>query len=281
MIPTPLAFSPCSVTGFFQPDIGPTPETTVSRGLAFCLEHGVTAGLSVSEQYKVLLNGVLVDCSPVFSVLENLAPEPVSVHLETTMPLGCGFGVSAAGALSAAFAIDRRFSLGKGREQLALVAHSAEVNHQTGIGDVAAQLSGGIVYRRCRTGPFDSVKLAHFETPLLHYRSFGPLSTHRVLDSTELSTAIRSAGQRAVDWLDREHETATLKLLFSRSLSFADETGLLTSPVVRDAINRIHGKGGSATMVMLGQSVLATTPSEDDGTWTVCRIDTEGTRRLA
>ena len=138
MITGPIAFSPGSVTGFFVPSFGPTPGETVSRGLAFCLESGVTAAIERSAHYAVLLNGRPINLLPVLEVLRELAPEPVTLHLETELPLGCGFGVSAAGALSAAFALNRYFSLGRSREQLGLIAHTAEVNHHPTIFSVVS-----------------------------------------------------------------------------------------------------------------------------------------------
>ena len=39
--------------------------------------------------------------------------------------------------------------------------------------------------------------------------------------------------------------------------------------------------GGSATMVMLGETVLATTPASQDEGWTSCRIDPQGVRLIS
>src|SRR5438874_1344016 len=107
MIPTPIAFSPGSVTGFFLPCLRPSPSETDSRGFAINLDEGVTAAVRPAASHRILLNGRPLDLPPALQVLEELAPEPVAAHLETTLPLGCGFGVSASGALSTAFALDR------------------------------------------------------------------------------------------------------------------------------------------------------------------------------
>ena len=165
MTASPIAFSPGSVTGFFLPVFGPTNEGTVSRGLSFCLDRGVTAAVRLSPSHQVILNGRPIELAPVHQILQVLAPEPVSAILETTLPLGCGFGVSAAATLSTAFVLNQRFELGRSATQLAMLAHAAEVSHLTGIGDVAAQVSGGIVYRRCLSGPLDTVRLDHVPAP--------------------------------------------------------------------------------------------------------------------
>jgi pantoate kinase len=213
--------------------------------------------------------------------LSALAPEPVAAILETTLPLGCGFGVSAAAALALAFVLNERFELGRSVEQLALLAHGAEVSHRTGIGDVAAQVSGGIVYRRCQSGPLDVIRLEHVSASGLQYISFGPLSTTRVLSSPLITAAITAAGARAVGWLEKNLRTVTIASLLDRSLQFAEESHLLTSPTVRNAIGKVRGAGGSATMVMLGKTVLATAPHLIDEQWTACRIDPLGVRLIS
>ena len=244
MTASPIAFSPASVTGFFLPVFGSTKEQTVSRGLSFCLDRGVTTSVQPASRKEVVLNGKPIEIAPVRQVLEELAPEPVSVILDTPLPLGCGFGVSAAATLGTAFVLNRLFELGRSAHQLAMLAHVAEVNHLTGIGDVAAQVKGGIVYRRCLTGPLDAVRLDHVPAAELAYLCFGPLSTSRVLNSPSTVAAIAAAGERAVDWLSEHLESATIASLLDRSFQFAQESQLLTSPAVRDAIHEAR-RGGA------------------------------------
>jgi pantoate kinase len=277
---SPLAISPGSVTGFFLPRLRPAPEETSSQGFALNLDQGVTAALAAAASHQVFLNGQPIDLPPVREVLDLLASEPAAVHLETPLPLGCGFGVSAASAISTAFALNRRFGLGCTREELGMAAHRAEVRHRTGIGDVAAQLCGGAVYRRCRTGPFDCVRLVGIAPAVLYYRSFGPLPTGAILGSATMARRLADAGARAVGWLEEHQAGVTLDALLDRSLEFAEECSLLTHPLVRGAIAEVRGLGGRAAMIMLGQSVLATRPGADASAWTRCGIDPNGTRQL-
>jgi pantoate kinase len=276
---TPMAISPGSVTGFFLPLLHSAPEKTCSLGFALNLDRGVAARVCPAASHRIFLNGQQLVLPAVVRVLAELAPEPVAVHLETSLPLGCGFGVSAAAALSTAFALERCYALGRERLNLGMVAHRAEVMSRTGIGDVAAQLCGGAVFRRCRTGPFDCVRIDTMPAAL-YYRSFGPLSTSSILDSPTVARRLATAGRRAVRWLESHLADATLETLLDRSLEFAEESGLLTQPPVRDAIERVHALGGRATMIMLGQSVLATLPPDDSADWTRCGIDVQGTREL-
>ena len=172
-IPTPLAFSPGSVTCFFLPNVGTSLADTSSPGCGICISHGVTAAirpLGMSQTVNVFFNGQTIDFPPVRGVIRELAPEPVEVFLETPVPLGCGFGISAASCLATAFALARNYSLEKSRWQLGEVVLEQEIRHRTGIGDPVTQLHGGAVWRRWQTGPFDASALA-VSRSLLHYRA--------------------------------------------------------------------------------------------------------------
>ena len=80
-------------------------------------------------------------------VVERLSPSPVRVETELLMPLGSGFGASGAGALSCAYALNGAFDLGLFASQVGEAAHGAEVVSGTGLGDVIAQSTGGLVVR--------------------------------------------------------------------------------------------------------------------------------------
>jgi pantoate kinase len=276
---TPSAFSPGSVTCFFSPSVQESPAETYSRGFAINLSDGVVAAIQPAPSLQTSLNGRPIDMPPVRHVIQALAPEAVAVQFETTLPLGSGFGVSAACALTAAFAIARRYSLEKTRAELGLAAHVAEVIHRTGYGDVAAQLCGGFVYRRCQDGPLDSVPLS-IPAARLYYRVFGELNTARILGSASQVAVITREGQKALQWLQQTLEHLTLDTVLARSLDFAQATGLLTDPRVASAIAEVRASRGSATMIMLGHSVLSTLPILSDPNWVSCNVDTAGTRWL-
>ncbi len=145
---------------------------------------------------------------------------------------------------------------------------------------MASQLCGGVVYRRCRSGPFDCLRLDRVAPPALYFRSFGPLSTSAVLGSAPLGASLAAAGSRTIAWLEEHLVGLTMDALLDRSLEFAEESGLLTDRVVRETIDRVRALGGHATMIMIGRSVLATLPDDDRASWTRCGVDRDGTRLL-
>lgn len=263
-----------------MPRRAPSPEATVSLGCAINLSHGVAASVEPARANEVLLNGKSIDIAPVRYVLSTLAPEPVRVSLDTPLPIGCGFGVSAAAALSAAFALERRFALGLSRDRLGLVAHIAEVQSTTGLGDVGTQLCGGVVYRRCKMGPLDCVQIITEKRPL-YYRAFGELSTKSVLTSEATLALITKEGQMAVDWLERHSMKTSLEEIMDRSYMFSLATGLMTHPGVINHIRAIREMNAHAMMILLGHSILTTHKPSASNAWISCEIDTLGTRFLS
>jgi pantoate kinase len=276
---SPIAFSPGSVTCIFSPGVHVSPEKTYSKGFAINLSHGVSAAIQPAPTMRMRLNARSIEMPAVRHVLEALAPEPVALDFETPLPLGCGFGVSAGCALTAAFAIAERYHLQKSRMELGMLAHVGEVIHRSGFGDVASQLTGGLVYRRCRSGPLDSVALSIAPAPL-YYRVFGELSTASILGSKSTLAVIAQEGQKALQWLEQNLESLTLDNVLARSFDFARDAGLLTDRQVLTAIQDVRTAGGSATMIMLGHSVLSTLPVSPQASWMCCNVDRDGTRWL-
>jgi len=253
-----------------------------SLGCSVNLRQGVAAVALPARRSEILLNGKPVEIPAVRQVIDTLSPEPVAIQFETPLKLGFGFGASASCCLSAALAVAQRYGLPHSREQLGMIAHQAEVSNKSGLGDVAAQLCGGVAYRRCLTGPLDCGRVP-VEPAKLYYRAFGGLDTSSVLASPQRMETIAESGRKAVEWLrQRMGETAALPLsdLIGRSLVFARETGLVSSREVREAIDEVLAAGGQATMIMLGQGVLATRPGADPSLWTECSIDDQGARWL-
>ena len=277
--PTPSAFSPGSVTCFFVPNVGTTVEETSSPGCGICISDGVTAAVRPAASTVIRFNGRPIDFPPVRCVIDEIAPEAVEVFLETPVPLGCGFGISAASSLTTAFALARRFDLEKSRRQLGEIVLRAEILQRTGIGDPITQLTGGVVLRRWRSGPFDAESLS-MPPADLSYRVFGPLSTREVLSNPTLVKRLAEEGRSCVDWLEQNQQTVTMEQLLVRTLNFAQKSGLVTDARVIEAIDAVQRNQGRAMMVMLGQSVLADRLPQDATGWRECRIDPLGTRYL-
>jgi pantoate kinase len=269
--PAATAFVPGHITGFFSAHPAPEPAHAGSSGAGITLSDGVT--VTVSRGSGTRLNGESVTVTPVDSVVDQLGVE-AAVDGETPLPLGAGFGVSGAMALGTALAANAAFDCELTENELIEIAHCAEVEAGTGLGDVVAQARGGLPIRLAPGAPGHGVLDGLAARPRIEYVSFGELSTESVLsgDTTRLSTA----GEAALDRLLAE---PTVAQFLEASRAFAADAGLLTDDV-RDAIAAVEQAGGQAAMAMLGRTVFATGTGLSDAGYEpqVCRTDAAGGR---
>jgi len=271
------AFVPGHLTGFFSAHPDPDPSVAGSRGAGVTLSHGVDVrvergGHAADDPATVTLNGDPVAIDPVSGVRDALDAPNATVVAETPLPLGAGFGVSGAVALGVAYGINAAYDRRRSENDLVSVAHRAEVEAGTGLGDVVAQARGGLPVRLDPGDPghgrLDGVPAA----PRVEYVTFGAVSTEAVLSGE--TTRLTAAGERALADL-REEPTAARLVELSRR--FAREAGLVTDRVA-GAVETVSGTGGDAAMAMLGDTVFAfgTDLSAAGYDPEVCRVDPAG-----
>jgi len=246
--PAASAFVPGHVTGFFSAHPDDDPAVAGSRGGGLALSDGVT--VTVSPGQGVALGGDPIEVAAVDGVLAALGVE-ARVAADTPLPLGSGFGVSGAMALGTALAANAAFGCGRSENELVALAHRAEVEAGTGLGDVVAQARGGVPLRLEPGAPPHGQLDAVPARSRVEYRSFGRLSTEEVLagDTDQLS----AAGERA---LSSVRETPTLAAFVAASRRFATGAGLLTDRV-EAALSAVADAGATGSMAMLGETVFA------------------------
>jgi pantoate kinase len=242
------AFVPGHVTGFFTVNRDDDPTKAGSRGAGVALADGVTVRLEPGD--GVELNGEACDLEAVARVLDALR-STAHVVVETDLPLSAGFGVSGAAALGTALAADAVFDHGLSENELVTVAHGADVQAGTGLGDVVAQARGGFPVRLEPGAPAHGAMDAIPATREVEYLARGERSTEDVL--TGDTEPITEAGRQALSALVAE---PTLETFMHASREFARETGLLT-PEVRETVQAVAEAGGEASMAMLGETVFA------------------------
>ncbi|MFB6252669.1 MAG: pantoate kinase [Halobellus sp.] len=245
------AFVPGHVTGFFSAHPDDDPSAAGSRGAGITLSHGVDVRVRRGRDRSVRLNGVPVDLEAVDTVLGALSAEDAVVNAETPLPLGAGFGVSGASALATAYAVNAVYDTQRTENELVGIAHRAEVEAGTGLGDVVAQARGGLPIRLDPGGPAHGRLDGVPASPRVEYVTFGSVSTETVLSGD--TRALTAAGERALSAL-RAEPTPSRFLALSRR--FAREADLLTDRV-GDAITEVREAGGDAAMAMLGDTVFA------------------------
>lgn len=176
------AFVPGHVTGFFSPCPADDPARAGSRGAGLTLTDGVAVTVRETDESGVILDGDPIAMPPVETVLDDLGvADRARVVAESDLPLGTGFGVSGAMTLGAALAANDRFGGERSANDLVTLAHRAEVEAGTGLGDVVAQARGGVPIRLAPGAPAHGRLDGVPATRRVEYVTFGGLSTADVL----------------------------------------------------------------------------------------------------
>jgi len=245
------AFVPGHVTGFFTSEPDPDPTVAGSRGGGLALTDGVTVTVGAGDP-ELVLDGERIEVEAVERVLETLGVDgQAAVRADSDLPVGTGFGVSGALALGTALAANAAFDCRRTENELVSVAHAAEVEAGTGLGDVVAQHRGGVPLRLEPGGPAVNDIDAISARPRVEYLVLGELDTASILaDATDTLT---EAGERALATVRAD---PTLSTFMDASRQFSREANLLTE-AVREVVADVSAAGGSPAMAMLGETVIA------------------------
>ncbi|MCK9278906.1 MAG: pantoate kinase [Methanoculleus sp.] len=245
---TAVAFSPGHISGYFRRVEGSDPSSTGSIGAGVVIDEGVRSTVVPAREtdVRVVRRGRASTGSPPVEYALDRLGVAARVTTECRLPIGAGFGLSAAALLSTLTAANHLFDLGLSVDEVAARAHEAEVCHRTGLGDVAASQAGGVV---CRTGPGIHAEITRFypEEPL-YAVSLGPLPTASVLSSEETMARIAAA------YPDRCPRDLADFCLLSRG--FAEKSGLIAAGV-QQVLRACDALAIPASMTMLGNGVFA------------------------
>lgn len=175
----------------------------------------------------------------------------VSCTIRLSLPLGCGFGMSAAGTLAAAMGVC--YAAGIDPAAGVECAHEAEMDMHTGLGDVSGIMTGGFSIRR-RGGlpPYSEAKQLEIEGRVLLAVVGPPVETEKVITGSEMERITRAAKRCMAGRHDWRGVVAAAR-------AFSAESGLITEEV-RNALAICPEE--SSAMVMLGNSIVVLNPDE-------------------
>jgi len=248
------AFAPAHISGFFIIDIKKDPIHSGSMGAGISLENGTVTTVLPAKETAIKINGEVNRAATTLSAIRLLTEKPVLVETTLSIPIGAGFGASAAGALSTALAVNKALSLDMTFTDLAKAAHIAEVKNRTGLGDVAGMICGGIDIRKhAGIPPVGNIDRIPCRNEIISWVCFGGISTRSVISDDMKKKSINKAGRLRLKELIKK---PTLDNFFRQSRAFAKEIDMI-SPQVRDAIEAVEAAGGLASQAMLGNTVFA------------------------
>lgn len=300
-------FVPSHITGFFSIFDNENPLLKGSLGAGVLLDRGVITEIdrNADESFSIMINGKKDEYNEVIILKtiefmdKELNNDKIQFNLDNILinqtiqvPIGCGFGSSAASAIGTAICINEYFELGLSIEECGKYAHLAEVSLGTGLGDVIAELSKGIVLRTKVGAPgFGEVKsiVPHEKTgfgvfePLksdfyVITKTLGEISTASIIEDPKHKKLITQVGLEIGDEFNEKddgivigskfknrfnvavdnefNEEETIKKFMKASLSFAKKTHLINDDLLK-IVHELHGRVLGSSMAMLGNTVFA------------------------
>ena len=263
---------PGHVTGIFRIfDEYEDPLRCGSTGAGFSVTIGTETSVSVMDHPSLEIttdyNSERIDAQVTKTVVRRLTEDyerTLKVHVthESSLPSGAGFGASGAGALGTALALSQILDQEITYEQAAEVAHIAEIENHTGLGDVLAQTVGGIEVRVEPGGPgIGKIENILYLDSLRAVLAGAPgLKTAEILTNTETRERINTIGDHLVERIIAD---PTIETFMDCSRTFSDEIGLKTKRV-KEALDELERTGlVDSSMVMLGDSVYCLCEEDD------------------
>ncbi|MCQ2972611.1 MAG: pantoate kinase [archaeon] len=269
-------YVPGYITGFFEicPNIDSLKNG--SCGAGFLLSKGVLTTIKSThkDENTILINGEIDKTKePIINkVLELLDIDyPVKIKQDMQLPVDCGFGTSACQALGVPIGLCDDF-LKAGQ-----IAHLAEVNLGSGLGDVIAQTGKGMVLRTKPGAPgIGDIESFICEDLYVGCKSLDTISTSSIITDDNYKRIISENGlvSRKSFMNDKSIENF-LKL----SYDFSYKTKLM-SKELSEIIYSLNENDEilGASMAILGQTVFAFSYDKNtfDESFDVYKLDNNG-----
>ena len=258
MLNSTTSFAPANLSMFF------TTGKTGSKGLGFTLSEGVDAKVSLEtakNSTKVYFNNQKVNIAVVEKIIKKLSSKKFTVELSSNLPLGAGFGLSAACGLSAGYAIRDLLELNKTDLQIARFVHRLEVESGTGLGDAINEYYGGCCLKLQSSRFFQRLNVKLDQT-YIYFKVFGAKPTISLLaDKTKLEKLNQVGAGVIGEFIQtlQSFEIVPLNTVLDLSYDFSFKSGLI-SQQSQMVIDRIKAGGGQATTLLVGNGVVSNIP---------------------
>ena len=255
----PRAFCPGHITCLFSP--GSTAgdmRSRGSRGIGIRVSKGAAVKLTEvsGKDVTITIDGEVSDAPVTRYVLQSILPgRGLEAEVVNGLPVGQGFGMSAAGAIAAALCAAEMS--GVPADEAWSIAHASEIVNGGGLGDVSALRCCSDVPERVSEGlpPAGEVRGTGLRFPVLTVAVLGrKMYTGHVLSKPSVRSGLVSSYEGA-----RKLFTGSRPSLFEASNKFSSEAGV-ESREVAEAISRLKSGNRRAAMCMLGNSIFSDAP---------------------
>jgi len=273
------AFSPSGISSFFEicdrkPNGSPIKDLAKigARGGGFAFDKGVSTEVFVEESkrlsVKVYINKRLSpEAETSRKVAEKIlriyrSPCKVLIKHKVDVPIGAGFGSSAAGALTTALALNEALKLNLTFNQLGMIAHKAEIECKTGLGTVAPLMIGGFILTVEPGGPgyalIDRIPISQDCRLIVGF--YGPIYTKKILADEKRRKVINAWGNITLKKILKE---PSIENFLNCCWEFSRKAGFVNERI--EKLFRLANEAGAigAAQNMVGEAVHAVIYKED------------------
>ncbi len=270
-MPASEAFCPAGISSLFEicgiDSTGKAlkdPAQIGARGGGFALTHGVNAHVQTQKSQSTRIE-IRINSKPapeayttkwaLKHLLERTATTlDVHVDIRVKVPIGAGYGTSAAGTAAASLALADAAKLPVTFNELGRITHMAEVVNGTGLGTAAAMFIGGFVLvtepGAPGVGAVDRLLFPKDHSIICAFLESMP--TRDALSRTDLIGRVNPSAQRAMREIRAKPD---LRAFLTESRKFGSEIGFET-PDITSLIDAMISAGAiGAAQNMIGKAV--------------------------
>ena len=269
------AFCPAHITGFFTAHLDDNQdslENLGSMGAGFSINQGVTTKVTIQRMkdqksnFKITTNGYQSDKTDVseyvlneFLKLGDFSKNFFEIEHNISIPVGYGLGSSSAVALSLSYALDQALQTKLEKTIIGKIAHNAEVNCKTGLGDVLASYHGGFEIRVKAGAPgIGHVEKISTEKISIIMICFSPISTNKFIK--ERLSQINGLGGKMVNQL---LETKDYEHFQDMSLEFARYVDVMT-PRIQKIVEELSSNNIKCGIALFGETIFSMVPEKEE-----------------
>ena len=265
---------PGGISALFEPFIVPDPYLCGARGAGIGIENAAIIELNIRESDSLSITNVIngkhirggIGEEAVRAFFEVLGIEPkysVEIRQEIKVPIGAGFGTSAASALGIIILLSYSLDVPLTLVEAGDIAHIAEIRARSGLGTVSGLVFLGDIVIVSKPGAPSHCLIDRIPLPLddiyVVLASKGKVETAKALADEKLLERAKTFGKIAVDNLIKK---PTLKNFFRTAKFFAEKTGLITKEIFT-LIRKLENTAIGSAQAMIGDSIFALAYRDD------------------
>lgn len=252
------AFAPANISCIFKIYYHRNPRWMGSYGVGFTLNEGVVVEAEKSKRNEIIFNNEPINFPTVRSAAKRLTNRNLKINIKSKLPLGCGFGLSGASALAAAYAVNKLLNLKKTKKELGIIAHTADAENRTGLGDVVNQFYGGFCLKLKPSSSFEIITIP-LNNINVYCRYFSKISTKSVITNIKIKNKINSAADSSLNKIKIliNNKKIKFKDIIKISKEFSISSGLLRDKKTIETIKNMEKNNENASMIMLGNAVFS------------------------